>query len=309
MLTTLILPFTLLLNFFACDVPTSSSEEDEITSFTFVEGYEFPYNFKEPIVSHVLADELLEISGLTLVKNETKIAAVQDEQGVVFILNKTTGKIEKEIPFHAKGDYEGLEMVGKDLFVVKSKGDIYQIRNLGADDQKVKIHETFLNKTANVEGLGYDAATNQLLLACKGQFAKGGEKSFSRAIYGFDLKTKKLIEKPIVNIDLNQITGYLESGPSVKYLEKLMEKLHPEKGFIFGPSGIAIHPKTKNIYVISSVGKMLMVLSPEGKIIHIEKFKKKIHPQPEGIVFEKDGSLWISNEANESRPTLVKYSM
>lgn len=307
MISIFLLPFVFLFSSTTCDSIFPAKEE--VTSYTFQKGYEFPYDFKAPAEKFILPDELLEISGLTLAENGTKLAAVQDEQGVIYILDKKTGQIEKEYPFYTKGDYEGIEIVNGELYVVKSKGDVYHITDLGADVQKVKIHETFLNKTANVEGLGYDPVTNQLLLACKGKLADGSEKSFSRAIYGFDLKTNKLSEKPIINIDLNEVTGYINSGEAIKYLEKIKNKLDPEEGFIFGPSGIAIHPTTKNIYVISSVGKMLMVLSPAGKIIHIEKFNKKVHSQPEGICFDKDGTMWISNEADESRPSLIKYRM
>jgi len=50
-----------------------------------------------------------------------------------------------------------------------------------------------------------------------------------------------------------------------------------------------------------------MIVSPKGEIIHIEKFKKKMHPQPEGICFEKDGTMWVSNEGKDGAPTLLRY--
>ncbi len=304
MIYSILAPFLFLLNFVSCDQAPNSQEP---TSYTFLEGYEFPYTFREPDTAFALADDLLEVSGLTVVNDGANLACVQDEEGILYVLNKESGAIEQQIEFHSKGDFEGVELVGETIYIVKSKGDIYQVNDWQGESKEVKIHETHLNKMANVEGLGYDVSTNKLLLACKGKMEQ--DDSFTRSIYGFDLATNKLDEKPMIKIDLELLHSYLNSGEPIKYLEKINEKLDPKNGFSFGPSGIAIHPITKNIYVISSVGKMLMVLDPSGKIIHIEKFKKKHHPQPEGICFEKDGTLWVSSEANESKPYLKKYSM
>ena len=297
-------PLAFISSLFSCDAPEPPKEELPI-SITLVEGYQLPYKFMEPDASMELENELLEISGLSLIGKEN-LAAVQDEDGKLYVLNKE-GKITREFDFFAKGDYEGVEVVGDKVYVVKSNGNIYGIKNLGKDNQDLKIFETHLNKLANIEGLGYDQKNHRLLLAAKGKMAK--DPTFSRSVYGFDLNTGKLATEPIFTIDLAQVQGYLDSGKPVKYLEKISEKLNPaEGGFTFAPSGIAVHPITGNYYLISSVGKMMMVMSPTGKIIHIEKFKKKIHPQPEGICFENDGTMWVSNEGKAGSPRLVRYS-
>jgi DNA-binding beta-propeller fold protein YncE len=108
-------------------------------------------------------------------------------------------------------------------------------------------------------------------------------------------------------ITLEDVCNYLghcslEDG----VLENLNEFFNP-KGEILGfsPSSIAVHPITGHLYITSSKGKMILVLSPDGKILHIEKLQKPIHPQPEGLCFEKDGTMWISNEAKKAAPARV----
>ena len=303
MLSNLLWLLTFFSFLFSCDAP-QAFKEDAPFSITIKEGYVFPYDFKNPDKSIDLENELLEISGLSILNEET-IAAIQDEDGVIFLLNKK-GKITRECDFHKKGDYEGVEVVGNMVYAVKSNGKVYVIENLGESNQELQIFETYLNKLANIEGLGYDKKNNRLLLAAKGKMAE--DPTFSRAVYGFDLNENKLAEKPLFTIDLEQVHDYLDSDEPVKHLEKISEKLDPAKGgFTFGTSGIAVHPITGNYYLISSIGKMLMVVSPEGEIIHIEKFKKKIHPQPEGICFESDGTMWIANEGNKSKPSILKF--
>lgn len=304
MMLSILYPLFAITSFFSCNSTAPVPHEEEAFSITLQEGYELPYEFMNPVDRFELDDVLGEISGLSLIGKEN-LAAIEDETGVVYILNKK-GKITRQYDFFPKGDFEGVEIVGDKVYVVKSNGDIYDIKNMGKDDQDLKIIETPLNKAANIEGLGFDKSNNRLLLAAKGKMAK--DSTFSRSVYGFDLKTEKLAEEPVFTIDLAQVQDYLNSGKPVKYLEKISEKLNPaEGGFTFAPSGIAVHPITKNYYLISSVGKMMMVISPKGDIIHIEKFKKKIHQQPEGICFEKDGTLWISNEGKNGAPTLLRY--
>ena len=60
----------------------------------------------------------------------------------------------------------------------------------------------------------------------------------------------------------------------------------------------------------SSKGKLIMVLSESGKILHIEKLNKKLIPQPEGLCFDKDGTLWLSSEKKKESPSKIyKYLM
>ena len=85
----------------------------------------------------------------------------------------------------------------------------------------------------------------------------------------------------------------------------MIEFFDSEEDFSFSPSAIAINPLTGNIYVTSSVGKMLLILDPEGQIMHIEKLSKKVHPQPEGLCFAPDGALYISNEGKGDHDGMI----
>lgn len=81
------------------------------------------------------------------------------------------------------------------------------------------------------------------------------------------------------------------------------------KEFIFGPSGIAIQPQSGDIYIISSLGKTLFVLGKEGKLKHIEKLEKEILPQPEGITFDADGTLYIASEGRDGAARLCIFKL
>src|SRR5690606_15856876 len=258
------------------------------------------YNLEMPDTTFEMPEILEEISGLGFDKNFEKLYAIQDEDGIIFIIDKKTGVVEKKITFHKEGDYEGIEVIGDVVYVVKSTGTIYEVTNLGTEEQETKKYNLFLQSENDVEGLGFDPQTNKLLMACKGIPATGESFDIIRhkkVVYGFDINTKEIDPEPLYNIRLDAILKCLHNSSSIKNTENLTSQFSSEKEEIdFNPSGIAIHPFSKDIYILSSAGKTLIVLNYAGQIIHIEKLQKEIHRQPEGIAFDADGTLYISNE-------------
>ncbi|MFT4973229.1 MAG: hypothetical protein ACI9JY_002436, partial [Saprospiraceae bacterium] len=257
-----------------------------------------PYDLSKPSVTFELDKELQEISGLSIAPNPNQLVAVNDEKGHLYFLNKMTGEIEKEVDFGKKGDYEGVETVGNEIFMVESDGTLQRIQRIGGEDEDTDKFENKLGKKYDVEGLTYDAAANELLVACKGKAGTGDQYDNMRAIYSFDLKTKGYSKRPAYLISRDEIEDYFDTNLKEEGWSAAMRALiDPDAPLdAFGPSGIAIHPKTGNFFILSSVGKLVVVLNPNGKIEHVEGLDKKIHRQPEGICFDADGTLYISNE-------------
>jgi uncharacterized protein YjiK len=274
---------------------------------TDVHDFKFPYQMEAPIKTFEMAGGLDEISGLSLTEDEQFLLANNDEMGRIFMLNKETGVIEKAIDFYKEGDYEGIEMIGNRVFVVKSTGTIYEVEDINAPELNIINHNFFLSKENDVEALGYDAKNNRLLLGCKGKSGEGEAFMRKKAVFAFDLNTMILQEEPVFMITLEDVCTYLgQCSLQDHVLDNLNEFFNP-KGEVLGfsPSSLAVHPITGHIYITSSKGKMILVLDPAGKILHIEKLKKPIHPQPEGLCFEKDGTMWISNEAKKAAPARI----
>lgn len=256
-----------------------------------------PYSFNEPNKIIELPNELVEISGITLSKDEQHFFAVQDEQGIVFKIDRTKGTITSNFRFEKDGDYEDIAQTNEHLFVLKSNGSIYQISSFETPQQSVKkFNAQHLTSAADTEGLTWDSLNHRLLIACKNATSNPKE----RAIYAFNLKTQQFSDAPIFNIQAQAIYDFLHNHPVLKKWNQLIQLFDPNS-FNFSPSGIAIHPRNKDIFILSAVGNALVVLSESGDIKHVEKLDKNIHHQPEGICFAKDGTLYISNEGSENK--------
>jgi uncharacterized protein YjiK len=290
----------------------SFTPQDDKSPVLFqAKDYIFPYELKKPLSRSYLPSKLNEISGIDFISNDA-IAAVQDEKGNIYIVHPGTGEILQKIDFGDDGDYEGLAIVKDDAWVLKSKGDLYRVKDfLKDEDPDVKKYETDLSKNNDIEGLTADTANNRLLLSTKGHpyIDRSGGKH-KKAVYSFDLKDKKLDSKPVYLIDLEEIKYFRKYNTMTRLGIDLMASLDESKGDVsFQPSDLAIHPLTGNIYIIGSVGDLLIVLDPTGEMLAMVDLDDKLFNQPEGICFGPDGEMFISNEAGDWKATLLKFKM
>jgi uncharacterized protein YjiK len=244
------------------------------------------YNLKKPEKIWEMPFELNEISGIELLENQ-KIIAQNDEQGKLFLFDLKNSKIEKAIHFSKKSDYEDIAIKDETAYVLRSDGTIFEIINYKTKPKTIK-HNTFLSKNDDTEGMFFDATKNRLLIACKGNSSVLESKK-SRLIYEFSLKNNTLNPKPFLAIS-----------------EKEIKKKYNNTDY-FAPSGIAIHPVTKNIYILSSVGKMMAEYSLQGKLLNVFNLNYPHFRQPEGIRIDKNSDLYISNEARGKKANILKF--
>ncbi len=252
------------------------------------------YAFDKPEKVVTLSNKLVEISGISMDRDQENLLAINDEKGVIYKIDKTTGKIIDEHKFHKSGDYEGIESTEEFIFVVKSNGTIYKIKKWGKKEDKTIVFKNELSTNDDIEGLGFSRSKNQLLVACKGR-AKDG-KINERYVMAFDLETEKMLNKPVLIIDRQEIYARLKEEN-----DKLTSlTLKPD----FSPSGIAVHPKKEDWYVLSSVGKQLAIYSSKGKLKDVILLSKKLYKQPEGICFDAKGNIYISTEGKGGKAKL-----
>lgn len=232
-----------------------------------------------------LPTELTEISGIVM-SPEGRLFAQQDEKGIVYELNPNTGEIIKSFAIGnpvIKDDFEDIAYANNKFYLVTSSGDIYEF-NEGENGESVdyKIHSTGLQKKNDVEGLCYDQQTNSLLLALKGP--AGADAGDDKYIYSFSLNDMKLDQKARFILPAKEIKKN------------------------FNPSGIQKNIRTGTYFIITANGNEIAEINNGGKILGKQKLLPEIHKQPEGITFDKDFNLYISNEGKSGKGYIVVYS-
>ncbi|HEY0895038.1 MAG TPA: SdiA-regulated domain-containing protein, partial [Sphingobacteriaceae bacterium] len=136
----------------------------------------------------VIPRELKEISGISFV-NDSVVAAVQDETGVLYFYDIYKKAIVRQYPFAKSGDYEDVAVAGNTVYIVNSSGTIFRIDNFRGNPSPVIRYDTPLTEKNNIEGLAWDEKNNRLLLAAKDA---GLASPTDKEIYAFDLATGKL---------------------------------------------------------------------------------------------------------------------
>ncbi|MFT4667346.1 MAG: hypothetical protein ACI8YQ_000299 [Polaribacter sp.] len=271
-------------------------------------SYTFPYDLDKPDFKGNLPKELIEISGLTYNSKNNTLLAINDEAGRLYTLDATDFNLIEKKEFGNNGDYEGIEIVGDIVYVLKANGDITPI-----DIKKPKVKKTIktpLTTANDVEGLGFDPTTNELILACKGTPAlkKKHKLKNTKAFYAFDLDRKELNDYPKFTISDEQLEDffkdYFDEDLSKKKRKKLKNRL-----LDFSPSAIAKHPMDENFYILSSIGKVLLVCNSYGRIADVQFLNDKKFSQPEGICFAPDGTLYISNEGRSMKGTVMRFRL
>ncbi len=315
--------FSIFLLLISCSEPSSSTsnqstvpmekeenKEPESKVISIVDSSQASsYNFEEPLLTLALPLALLEVSGLSYYPEMNQLLAVNDERGWIFFLNATTGEVEEKKTFSGNGDFEGIEWLGDKISIVKSNGDIYFYEE-GKKEPQSKV-KTKLKPSNDIEGLAYDADKNQLLLACKGDpnLGKSDKYKKTKNIYSFDLDKNELEEDPFLSVEDDVLEDYVKDFADKNDFSKKKKKKLKGRVNDFSPSGIAIHPKTKDFYMLSSQGKLLIIFNKNKELKEVVFLDENIHRQPEGICFAPNGDLYISNEGKGLGAKIMKYNL
>ncbi|MDR6562737.1 MULTISPECIES: SdiA-regulated domain-containing protein [unclassified Arcicella] len=263
---TLILLTFVPLSIFSCAKKEKHKEKEKTEETTT--ALTLPYDFENPSQKITLPKSLKEISGLSFYKNN-QLACINDEEGKVFIFDLAKKEITQKIPFGKSGDYEGVEVVGNEVFVLRSDGLIKSFKIGEPYEREIDCSDP---DVVEYEGLSYDPTTGNLLLAAKERIKEVDSK---KMIYAYDFKRKILFKSIAI--------------PDEKLIGKDGKKT-------FRPSGIAIHPITQQVFIIASQGKKLLILSKDGAKEALVDLNPNLYKQPEGICFTPNGNLYISSE-------------
>jgi len=275
----------LLVTFCLLSCSSITNDTNPIQSIDFL-----GYDLSAPDQKIILDDDLIEISGLTYFENNI-LAAVQDEKGIIYYIDINKNEIVSKFRFAKNKDYEGIALAHNYYYIISSDGDLYSLNRNEIEDPHTEKFDTPLKAKNDVEGLAYDAHNQLLLIACKGDPKTKLNKPKGKAVYAFSLKNNSF--ELIYTINTNSLTKFLDQNKS--------------KDIKFSPSAIAVHPITRDIFILSYVDKYLIALTKKGRIKAAVKLDSRLFKQPEGICFSPTGTLFISNEGKGSKGNILKF--
>lgn len=256
----------------------------------------YQYSLDDPDKSYDLPGSLEEISGLDYLSDQI-LLCIEDEKGILYFYNTIERKVTREIKFAKDGDYEGVTHIDNMAYVVKSNGDLFSFPIDGENKVDSRKIDTPFKGANDLEGLSVGHQDNELYFACKGQAEIENNQAKGRAVYRFDLKKNQLLNTPYILLTTELFKKALEQND-----------LSPSHHMPFKPSGIAIHPVTGDVFIIGSVGKLIIIINKSGSITGAAPLSKKIFVQPEGICFDEKGTLFISSEGSGKNGYILAFN-
>jgi hypothetical protein len=263
--------YALFLLFFSCQALGDKQEKN----YTSPQGYQLskPERFK-------VRESLQEISGLVYNGDESNFIANNDEQGKLFRVGLRTTSAYPSWKFGKGGDYEELVYTGKDWIVLKSNGTLYQVLHMFTDTTESTAHHFPIRGKREFEAAYYDAGKNAIQVICKNCEEDKGQKATS--VYTFRVDSMRYDSAAAWRFQNGDIPG-LKDSPSKH----------------FRPSGAAVHPIEKRVYIVASINRLLVITDLDGKVIESHPLPRRHFSQPEGITFAPNGDMYISNEGDE----------
>ncbi|MBL8950118.1 MAG: SdiA-regulated domain-containing protein [Myxococcaceae bacterium] len=234
-----------------------------------------------PTEGFELDKSLKEISGLAVATDGTSLWAVHDEKATLFRISVKDGSIVQKVDLGEPGDYETVEVANGRVWVGRSDGTLLVIDPAGAAKPEKLTFTQELGVPCDLEGMAWDVKRTRMLFACKNESVKSKKTGKTYPVFALDVVEKKMEPDPVISLTL--------------------------KGKAAGPSALAVHPKTGDLYMLSSQGNALRIFSPEGELKKQFHLDDKVHRQPEGIAIGEDGTMYISNEARGKKAMLFIF--
>jgi hypothetical protein len=241
----------------------------------------FMYELNSPKQVIELPQEIDEISGM--ICKGSYVYAIDDEEGNLFKIDLKNPKQIESWKYGQGKDYEDVAYANGKFFVLNSNGHIvefaeqFPIKDKKQTEPPVKGRNEF-------ESLYYDPSINKIVALCK---SCSGDKKDENTAWAFNISSNAFDKEPLYKISKKDIEK--RSGKKIKQ---------------FKPSAATINPLTGELYILSSINKILVV-AKDGKIENVVELKNKLFKQPEGICFGANGELLISNESAGKGPATI----
>jgi len=230
----------------------------------------------------VLHKQLLEISGITY-NNDGTLSAINDEDGKIFHVGLSDAK-PTSIQFGEKNDYEDIVLADSVYYVLESNGNLHIVPvSQPSGERMIKFLK---KKKIEFESLYYDKAESKLVLLSKEQ---------------------RLIEDALVAYSFDPVTETFSNDPYYVIPLKDVKRFMKDYSAECKPSAAAIHPVLNKLFVVASVGKVIMICSLKGEVESVYTMNPDLFSQPEGICFSPEGDMYISNEGLQGKATIIKY--
>jgi hypothetical protein len=245
------------------------------------------YDFAAPPADRwTLPKALNEVSGLAL--DGDRLLAHGDEQAIIYRLDPAAHAVVDWFSLGrpaVAGDFEGIALQDRRLFLTTSDGDVYAAPLGGAG--AAVTYQRFVSgigRSCEVEGLAGDGTPGGLLLGCK--TARRRALNGRLAVFAWSPGQREAAQLRLV-VPEHQLS---HTGDAAVH-----------------PSELVRDPATGHLLLLAARAHLIIELSAAGEVVATARLKRSLHRQAEGLALAGDGALYVADEAAGARATLTTY--
>jgi uncharacterized protein YjiK len=244
-------------------------------------------DFSAPAGMFKMSGVLTEISGLAPAGPHT-VFAHNDEFAIVHEIDVKTGAIVRSFALGkptVPGDFEGVAYAGGFIYLVTSKGLIYEARP-GEHGKRVdyNIYDTRLGKECEIEGMAPAESPGEFYLLCKhSAFDKEGKRLI---LYKWSYAERLKPLKPVIDVAWKKIARASKD---------------------FKAADLERDPKSGDLLIVDAAAAAVVEISTQGAPIGYYRLLGGRHPQAEGLALLPDGSVIVGDEGQGGEGLLTTY--
>lgn len=267
------------------------------TNFQKEDGY---FDLANPSTVSSFPMGISSFSDVTML-DSTHLIGIEPINGTVLMLDLQNNSIASQLSLGSEFQFVDISRMDSTLILLDSKSKVHFLLPPYDSTSFVSMNETKENFISS--GICFHESTKRLFLLSEVQEKEEGQ--FSSFLYSFNLNKRQLREEPLFEINSLAIETFALNNNLPLPRNKVSFAGDTTEGLSFNPSALAIHPKTNEIYVLSSEDRSLVVYNQFGEVVNFTMLDPKVFSKPTGMTFQDNGDLLIT-VSDLMRPSIVR---
>jgi hypothetical protein len=235
-----------------------------------------------------------------VILDSTHLICLDDQVGGVLVYDLTSNNSQGYLPTGIDAKITEVTKIDSTIILVDEKMDLHFL--LPPYDSTSITTESIKEKSWISSGMCLHEQTNRLFFVAESSIENEIQ---NYLIYTFNLNHRKLNERPLFEIKSDEIELFAITNNIPLPENRIDENGDTVQIFTFKPEVIAVHPKTNEIYILSSSDRSLVVYNQFGQVVNFAVLDEDIFVNPKAMTFYPNGDLLLTN-SDLKNPSIVR---
>ena len=267
------------------------------TNFQKEDGY---FDLEHPSTVSSFPMGVSSFSDVTML-DSTHLVGIEPINGNVVLIDLLSNSISSQLSLGSDYRFVDVSRMDSTLILFDSDSKVHFLLPPYDSTSFISTNET--KENFNTTGICIHPSTKRLFLLGEAQEIEDGQ--FSSFLYSFNLNKKQFKEEPLFEINSIDVETFALNNNLPLPRHKVTFAGDTIEGLDFNPTAIAVHPKTNEIYVLSSTDRSLVVYNQFGQVVNFTTLDAHLFSKPTGMTFQDNGDLLIT-VSDLIRPSIVR---